>query len=336
MTVTISLCTDCATNDNRMQRPTRSKSNISISEFKSATDLEVEIFPTNRSVLIESPRNFQRSPLIDKNLELINRNTILHCTQSSPSLTTPTQDNDKQKQPAAKNKSTKKGRKKNPVLDEISMDFCQDSMGISERASPSNEAGPSSETENCKGARPKTQPNTRGKRKLDDVRKSFDSIENIPANQLPKSVNKQNDLLESMQVMINRTVVEAVEASSTSVREEINSLKANLNLQMKTLSKKVTRHHVETNLNVKGELDKISIKLTGLEHLKAQLESSNRAINNKIEHIEAIQSQAQTDTDEGISTLEITEDTHFKSLNQKFNELENRIQRRRRKYKDLG
>ena len=321
-----------------MQRPTRSRSNLSISEFKSATDLEIEsYFPASRSVLADSPWSFQRSPLIDKNFEVVNRNTMLHCTQSSPSLTTPTHDNEVPRPNISKGKTTKKGRKKNAVLDEISMDFCQDfsQVGVTEGPSPNPEAGSANTSDTGKRAKPKILT-TRGKKKAEEMKKTIESIENIPANSLPKNLKPQNDLLESMRVMINKTVVEAVETSSNTVREEINSLRTSFNNQIKSLSEKETRHHVESSLNVRGELEKISNKLTGLEELKVQFETSTQTIKNKLEKMEAVQLLASTDTDERISTLEITEDTHFKLLCQGWNDLEMRMQANDEKTQTMG
>ena len=318
-----------------MQRPTRSRSNLSLTEFKSATDIEVEsYFPANRSTLVDSPRSFQRSPLVDKNLELVNRNTVLHCTQSSPSLTTPTHDNDGSKPSTSKAKSTKKGKKKNQILDEISMDFSQDSVGVSEGLPLNSECGLTVITDTSKGAKQKTQ--TRGKKKMDETFKPVESIENIPTNLLPKTAKQQNDLLESMRVMINKALIEAVETTSNTVREEITLLKNSFNNQIKSLSEKETRHHVESNFNVKGELEKISNKLTGLEDLKVQFDSSTKSIKSKLEKMEAIQSQAITDTDERISTLEITEDTHFKLLCQRCTDLETRLQMNEERTQTLG
>ena len=215
------------------------------------------------------------------------------------------------------------------------MDFSQDSICPSEKMTPNRESGPLSDKEPGKGARPKNQPATRGKRKADEGRQSFDSLENIPLNQLPKNITKQADLLESMRVMINRTVVEAVEASSDTVKEEINLLKTSFDNQLRSLSEKETRHQVETNLNVREELEKISTKLTGLDQLRIEVETSNKSFRSKLQQMEARHSQAITDTDERISTLEITEDTHFKSLNKKYNDLENRIQFNEEKTKSL-
>ena len=186
-------------------------------------------------------------------------------------------------------------------------------------------AGPSIETETGRNTRTKVHATNKGKKKVEEARPSFESLENINASLLPRNLNKQNELLESMRVMINTTVVEAVEASSVTVKEEINLLRTSFNNQIKTMSEKETRHHVESNLKVTDELEKITIKLTGLQELKSEVETSNKSIRTKIQQIEATQSQAITDTDERISTLEITEDTHFQSLHRKFNELETKM-----------
>ena len=89
--------------------------------------------------------------------------------------------------------------------------------------------------------------------------------------------------------MINKTVSEDVNSSNSSVHDEIHllkstvdnqvgeiqKLKTSFNTQLQSLSDKETRHHVESNLKVKEELDKISVKITNFDRVQNDLVISN-------------------------------------------------------------
>ena len=90
---------------------------------------------------------------------------------------------------------------------------------------------------------------------------------------------------------LNQTVTEVVETSSKVVREEINLLKTSVNDQIKTLSDKETRHHIESNIIVREELEKMNTKLTNFDKISIQLNTYLKSLDQKINNIEKKQTR---------------------------------------------
>ena len=319
-----------------MPRPRRSTSSLSLNEYLSATELETEFnFPVLRATQSRNSREYLPSPLVGPEFELPNRNTIIHSTQSNPVLPTLPLSLFNQNKPTVAEKKGKKSKaKKNAVLDEVSLDFSQDSVtNGSMEQTPEIEDGLSNTTCGTSGPSPsgaktkKPQPG-RPKKRKDDSRD--DLLES-----LPKGTSKQNDLLESMRLMINKTVAEAVTSSNNSIRDEIHALKDmvdtqvgelknSFNTQIQSLSEKETRHHVESNINVKEELDKISTKITSFDRVQSELATANNQLKSRLDNIDTISTKYRSEVNQKITTIEITEDRHYTIMETRYAELENK------------
>ena len=65
--------------------------------------------------------------------------------------------------------------------------------------------------------------------------------------------------------MVNQSVSEAVNKSAEIIMDEIGSLQAGIDNQLKGLSEKTTRQHIEAGIVTKDEFERISTKLHSLE-----------------------------------------------------------------------
>ena len=74
------------------------------------------------------------------------------------------------------------------------------------------------------GAKPKKPQLGRPRKREENSRE--DLLDSSTTVYLPRNVTKQNDLLESMRLMINKTVDDAINSSNYMVCDEIHSLQA--------------------------------------------------------------------------------------------------------------
>ena len=306
----------------KMHRPRRSCSNPSLNEFLSATDLQTDAtFPLNQSLLSKTSRGYRPSPLVRGEYEFLNQNTIIHCTQSNPQISmagSTTSEPDLNSIPL---KQQKKGRKKNPILDEVSLDFSQDASDASLLAAESITLRNLGSPPVASGGAILKKTGPKGRKKKDEQQKN-ESIDSLVASQLRRSTVKQNELLESMRIMINETVAKVVESSSNAVRDEINSLKTSFNSQIKKLSDKETRHHIESSINVKEELEKINQKLSNFDELKNYVDSSLYHHENRLTKCEEKFETELNDFSDKLTALDVQESTHHKSISTKLNKFD--------------
>ena len=152
-----------------MSHPRKSNSSLSLSEFMSATEIDTTTnFPGPNQLQRRASRDFLPSPLVGSHYELPNRNTIVHSTQSSPSLTTEIVTPDTLSIIELR-KSLRKTRSKNPALDQISLDFSQESLMHNCSTGGSNrESG--TDDDSIQLLKTKNQTLTRQKKQKDDAK----------------------------------------------------------------------------------------------------------------------------------------------------------------------
>ena len=158
----------------------------------------------------------------------------------------------------------------------------------------------------------------------------------LDAQSLPKSTIKQNDMFESIRIMINKTVLAAIHSSSDVVREEIkclkstvdnqldeiSSLKSVFKSQIQSLSDKEMRHHLESNLGVKEELTKITSKLEGMDHLKMEMTNMKGNLRRQMEELTRTSEESNSNRLEKITTMEVIEQNHHKIQIDRIEELD--------------
>ena len=311
-----------------MTKRTRSGSNISITEFLSATDFDTDVYPAKSKQ--SAPRNlreYAHSPLLGGEIEIHNRNTVVHCTQSAPNLAL-------EMTSYGKPETSRKGKarnKKNALLDEVSNNFSQESVDIlkditgnmSTTENIENEPDINESTTSTTINKPTT---TRGRKKKDENKKGeANDGRASPTTSTSNSklyASRQNDLLESIRVMINKTVGETVESSTRKIHEDINTLKTTLNTRIDNMSEKETRHHLESTQIAREDKEGILTKLASLEELKPQMQSIQNKMEKKMDEMENILNMIQTTLDDRCSTIEITEDHHHKLTMDRMSTLE--------------
>ena len=118
-------------------------------------------------------------------------------------------------------------------------------------------AKPKRTNSNCTRNKKKDEPGSKGK---------CDTSSNLGLpDTLTKSLAKQNYLIECIRNMINTTITSAVESSALSIRGELKSMKSSFDFQLKQISEKETRHHLETSVKVKEDLSTFTEKLYSLD-----------------------------------------------------------------------
>ena len=315
-----------------MPRPRKSTSSLSLSDFMSATDLDVDTtFPPVSLPARRATRDYLPSPLVGPDFELPNRNTIVHATQSSPSLLTlppeaipPVTD--------IHPKQVRKARmKKNTALDGASFDFSQDSIS---QDGPTIESGSATAKDPVEGPAPKPKRQPRNKKK-DEVGNK-ERAESSNTNPSARGTWKESEMLESMRVIINKTVAEAINSANISVHDDIKSLKTTVNNQlnemstMKTgfknqiqaLSEKETRHHLESNVGVKDELVKITHKLNGMNEIRDEMANLSGVLGKRMDDFECQINKQQELMLEKITTIEILEGKHHSEQLEKLTDME--------------
>ena len=130
-------------------------------------------------------------------------------------------------------------------------------------------------------------------------------------------------MLESVRVMINCSVSDAVKDYSNKIQREIKALRSSFDSKLQSLSEKETRHHIETNMTTKEDLDTILKKIDTFDHLKQQMAEMNLNLEKKINDLEISQSDIQASLMEKFATLEVIEERHHTTTLGKINDLEN-------------
>ena len=156
---------------------------------------------------------------------------------------------------------------------------------------------------------------TRGRKKKNENKGEANDGRASPTTSTSSSklfASRQNDLLESIRVMINKTVGEAIESSTRKIHEDINTLKTTLNTRIDNMSEKETRHHLEATQIAREDKEGILTKLASLEDLKPQMQSIQTRMEKKMDEMENRLNMIQTTINDRCSTIEITEDHHHK------------------------
>ena len=338
---------------------------ISIAEYVSASDLNPDIIPApggSRQLPRRGSREFVPSPLLGSHIALSNSNTIVHDSQSTPNIRL--ESNIMSENSIA----PKRGRgraKKNPILDEVSLNFSHDSLELLNEMVDkiiTDDQPPTStelEDQNDIPSTSKAQQ-PKGRKKKETVKKS-ESLERLPGSNTslssPKNI-KQSDLLESMRLMINKTVGDAVEsatkklhydlqtmqatfnvqiakmsdketvgiaveAATKKLQEDLQAMQVTFNVQIAKMSDKETRHHLESQFTAKEDKDSITAKLTGLEELKPKIQEIQNKMESRLNEMETRLESFQNFHDERCTAIEITEERHFGATMDRLTGLEN-------------
>ena len=122
----------CNQDDDKMPHPRKSISNLSLSEFLSASDLEPDQLPNQLGKInYLRSRDLLPSPLIGNQVDLPKKNTVVRTSQSNPQLWTVGLSMDEPLPgPSCKKQQRNSRNKRNPTLDQISMDFSQESLDV--------------------------------------------------------------------------------------------------------------------------------------------------------------------------------------------------------------
>ena len=296
----------------KMQRASRSGSNISISEFKSVTDIHQELSLPNLTSLLQRPeKNYQPSPLVGQGAFQVNSNTFVH---SNPTLTNRADMEEASTSEINQNKGTQRKIRRNPRLDTVSLNFSQESFErldemvnkVVQEESATDEIGPRTSLSDTSIAikRKRGRPIKRGKKEG-----SPSNFQGSLAISLPKGTAKQNDLLDSIRVMINTTVTDTLADSSADLKAEFMSLKASVKQQIGTLAEKETRHHTELKVKVETDLASLSSKLSTIDTIKKDIEINGK-LQDKFDKLECIHDAYQAVQSEKMTTLETTKQIH--------------------------
>ena len=313
----------------RKAKGSKSDSNISISEYISASDLNPDIVPLHvglRRQPSRTSREFFPSPLIGSDISLPKRNTVVHASQSNPNLRLESLD-----MPGPATKKGKGRGKRNPVLDEVSHDFSQESLdtmnNIVDKITFEEEYNePSTSTESPGTSLPTQQGQQPKQRRKREQPKRNDSLDRLSGTSLLSSSSrtvKNNDMLESMRLMINKSVSEAVESATRKLHNDLQAMQTTFNSQISKLSDKKTRHHLENQITAKDDKESITAKLISLEELKPQMQEIQKKMESRLTEMESRLESFQNLHDERCTSLEIVEERHYGITINKLTGLEN-------------